>query len=269
MDPALLRSGRLDRVVTVCMPTAQDLAEILTYLMPELGSQAGRLGALLAGTTTGADIARLTREARRNARRAKKSVAAADLMAIVMPPDLRPEALRRRVALHEAGHAIGYMAAGRMPVLISIQPNATAQAGGWLAVGPRVDAGGLLREFETGELLPILCGRAAEEIILGEASAGAGGTDASDIARATALSATLLGRLGLGTSLRYADAVDVAEVESILRRAYAEAQLLVLRHRASIEQLAEVLLEKRVLNAADIAAFAGQHGLLRERDMAR
>jgi hypothetical protein len=265
IDPAILRSGRLDRVVEVGMPTAADLAAILRHLMPEFGVEAERLSALLAGSTTGADIVRMNREARQRARREGRDVSVADLMAIAMPPDARSAPVRRRVALHEAGHAVAFVLAGRMPETISIQPSGPERAGGWLAVARPYGGQGRLHEYQRSELLPLLAGRAAEEMILGEASGGAGGAPASDLARATDLSATLVGRLGLGSSLRYGNAADAREVEDTLRRVYAEAQMLVLVHRGSIERLADALLVTPVMTRTDIEAFTRTEGLARDR----
>ncbi|MEX6508643.1 AAA family ATPase [Jiella sp. M17.18] len=215
LDAALVRSGRLDRRFYVGLPSSDDLGRILRHHLPELADDDVQpVATFLAGTASGADAARIARDARHAARAASRDVSAADLMAAAVPPDTRPEAVRRRIAVHEAGHATAVLRQGRVPNSLSI-----ACAGGGRVVHEREQTELVLSELRA-QLAVHLAGRAAEEIVLGAVSAGAGGVDASDLGQATKLVALLEGRLGLGARISVAETVDQELVERRLRVAY-------------------------------------------------
>ena len=231
-----------------------DLGRIFAHHLPDLCADViGPVATVLAGTCSGADAARIAREARRIARRAKRDIVGEDLLAIAMPPDKRSERDRRLVAVHEAGHAIALLAVGRVPDALSIVPDGGRHGG----VRSDTDFGmGRLGEIET-EVVTLLAGRAAEEIILGEPSAGAG----NDLEKATSLVKRTLGVAGLGGRLLYDEQVSGTEVESRLRDLYGRALRLIGQHRGAVEALADLALEKRVLARRALAAFAAEHGL--------
>ncbi|WP_416357002.1 AAA family ATPase [Aureimonas phyllosphaerae] len=250
LDPALVRSGRLDRVVLIDLPTAQDLCEIVRHYLPMVGeAEVMQIGHALAGRTTGADIARMAREARQLARRDRRPVTSRDVLQVAMPPDNRSPALRRRIAVHEAGHAVALLSMGLCPSIVSILPGPNG-SGGQVRINSIGSGEGLLQDAEAAVIVA-LAGRAAEEIILGEASAGAGGGDLSDLAQATQRLAHLESQMGLGRSLVHQQQADVRDIERRLQRLYGEAQMIVLRYQAAVRRIADKLVAKRILNNAD------------------
>ncbi len=114
LDPALVRSGRLDRHIEIPLPDVPSLVGILrTHLGADLAGADLRDAALAARGGTGADVERFVREARGCARRAGRPIKPTDLLDAMR--NGRPEwpaDLRRRVAYHEAGHAIALLALG-------------------------------------------------------------------------------------------------------------------------------------------------------------
>ncbi|WP_192844243.1 hypothetical protein [Aurantimonas coralicida] len=108
----------------------------------------------------------------------------------------------------------------------------------------------------------MLAGRAAEEVILGSPSAGAGGSASSDLAQVTRIVANAETSLGFGGTLVHGAQIDGAAVHRRLARLYAETIVLVRRHRAAIEALADLALERRVLGRAALAEFARNHGFM-------
>ena len=120
VDPALRRSGRLDRVIHIPRPNARALDQIYRHYLGSLGTGTPVDPALdtaaLAGLSvglTGADVERIVRGAARRARKANRALAQADVLAeitnkprggdgflILTPADLA------RTATHEAGHAL-------------------------------------------------------------------------------------------------------------------------------------------------------------------
>ena len=121
IDPALLRSGRLDRRFEIGLPDETALARIFAHHLPGGDAETfEQVATVLAGTTSGADVSRITREARRVARRAGREIEAQDLLSIAMPADVRSDSEQRRVAIHEAGHAVMSMVTGHVPGSLSL-----------------------------------------------------------------------------------------------------------------------------------------------------
>jgi hypothetical protein len=257
LDPALVRSGRLDRRFAIELPDEEALVGILAHHLPGIDvAVLEPVATTLAGTTSGADASRIAREARRIARRAGRDLVADDLLAVAMPRDLRPLDVQRRLAIHEAGHAVALMCQGRMPVSLSLVQSGESGA----RVMSDTSSGGLhlLGDVEA-EVVVCLAGRAAEEVVLGQPSVGAGGGSGSDLEVATRLLATSASILGLGGYLVHGLSADGGIIEERLRRLYAETLLLIGRHRVVVERLADVALEHRVLGRKALATFAEEH----------
>lgn len=149
--------------------------------------------ALLATGSTGADIERLVREVRRKTRRQQRSLAWDDLEQALLAGHMKlSDDLRWRTAIHEAGHAIAFcdmeiaevvtvsIGIGGMGQVVSRQHHHLPQTQDWL-----------MRSIAC-----MLAGRTAELSIFGEAVAGAGGYDDSDLARATEHAVAAETRLG-------------------------------------------------------------------------
>lgn len=262
LDAALVRSGRLDRRFVVDLPDEQALAGIFRQHLGEAvdNETIDRIATLYAGIFSGADVTRIVREARRKARLEKRAVHADDLIAVALPPETRSPAMVRRVALHEAGHAVAAMAFGRIPNCLSL----VSTDGRHGSVNDAVD----LENFEglAGDIEKLamvkLAGRAAEDVVLGSISAGAGGSAMSDLAQATRIVSSLESVYGLGATLTYRTDVDGAHVEREMTRLYKATLRLIERHRHAVEALAATAMEKRVLGRPALEAFAHQHDLV-------
>lgn len=264
LDPALVRSGRLDRHIEIPLPDVPSLVGIFrTHLGAELAGADLREAALAARGGTGADVERFVREARGRARRANRSIDLSDLLDAVRngQPEW-PADVRRRVAYHEAGHAVALLALGLA------EPKALSIGGaGGLA---ETDPGGMraiTRTHLERFLVALLAGRAAEQLTFGEATAGAGGSEESDLGRATALATRLetdygLGAFGLvcipgGASDRDLLLLDTLRsvVGATIDRAYAAALELLRENQHALEALATALFAAGYLDRADIQAI--------------
>lgn len=150
--------------------------------------------ARLAVGRTGADVEQAVRVARGRARREKRALALGDIKAALAgaSPQLTGP-LRRRFAVHEAGHAIVAVAL-RLGTITSIRIDAT---GGNTQINRD-----LMRDqneaYFLDELTMTMAGRAAEAEILGSIGAGSGGLRDSDLDHATRIAATMEGALGYG-----------------------------------------------------------------------
>ena len=253
LDPAVTRSGRLDRRFDIAMPDAEALAGIFMHYVVDVGEEEiETVSTALAGMLSGADVARLVREARRIARRRGDAMTGRDILDLALPPDVRAPAIIRRTAVHEAGHAIAFIVMGHMPETMSIVSRDGTD--GFVASMNRRDESRLI-DLER-QVLPLLCGRAAEEVILGTPSAGA----YSDLEQAAKILAGVDGVFGLGGYLT-PGGLDRIASEVRIRRIYAEALMLCVRHHADIVALADLAMRKRVLPKSALQTFAAERGL--------
>lgn len=265
LDPALTRPGRLSRVIEVGYP---DLDERVAMLRVRLGAELpdADLGpvARLTERATGAAIEELVAEARRRARREGRALCPDDLAAAVGgAAPAHPPGLLRRLAIHEAGHAlVAALELGTKGLVVALQDR--DGAGGWVETGRSPDSAGTRAEIEA-LIRVMLAGHAAETVLLGAPSAGAGG----DLAQATKLAADLLGSWGLAGRERLlalgraspavilADPALRAEAGKLLALQHRLACALIGRRRAAVLAIAERLLAERRLDGAAVAALIG------------
>jgi cell division protease FtsH len=264
LDPALVRSGRLDRHIEIPLPDVPSLVGIFrTHLGDDLAGADLRDAALAARGHTGADVERFVREARGRARRANRPINPTDLLDAVRngQPEW-PADVRRRVAYHEAGHAIALLGLGiGEPKALSI-----GGAGGF-AESDLGEMRAITRSHLVMFLVALLAGRAAEELIFSEVTAGAGGSEESDLGRATALATRMetdygLGAFGLvcipggssGHDLLLLNTLRSA-VSDTINRAYADALELLRKNQDALEALATALFDASYLDRADIQAI--------------
>lgn len=272
VDPALRRAGRLDRELRVALPTPEDLENIFAvYFGDALAAGERRRLACLAVGHTGADVERWARGARRRARARGGKLGMADVLAeIVGNFSNYPPEYVKRVAVHEAGHAVVLMLHNPLsrPALIL---GRNGQIGGETFAGHVAPAA--ITDAEIDRHLTIMMGgRAAEQVICGHVSAGAGGPAGSDLACATRLAAKAEAALGLGsTGLAWADMADdkvfthqmttrpglESAVQRRLQQAYTQAVAAIEQHRDLVEALAAALGEHRVLGPDDVDAIIG------------
>ncbi len=265
IDPALRRSGRLDIELHMPLPDAPTLARILAAHLPDLSSANLSGAALGAIGASGADCERWSRGARRRARTAGRPVELDDLLAEVGDAAAgRTDEYCRRVAVHEAGHAVASTVLRPGSVRhVSTRPWCGGIEGG---VTTEVFHGvSSTRNLFEGYIVEALAGRAAEEIVLGDVTGGA----LTDLRDATKIAAMMDVSFGLGAQLLSLGDItpddvtrilltrpDVAErVERTLQAAYADALALVRRNRIAVDLLAARLLGEQVLDGRDVSAI--------------
>jgi cell division protease FtsH len=130
-----------------------------------------------------------------------------------------PDEVRRVAAVHEAGHAIVGVALGRVieEVTVSDEIDADARMG----LGGRTVFAGEESMLKTpvwfrDRIAVLLVGMAAEELVFGTASSGAGGGPGSDLFTATIAAATLEASYGLGGGLSFLSPPDPRQLLAAL-----------------------------------------------------
>ncbi len=277
LDSALLRPGRFDRRISVPAPDKDGRASILAVHTRSLPLADDVSLERLASSTpgmVGADLANLANEAAlMAARRRHEKVAMNDftdaLEKIVLGAPrgtvLSPED-RKRVAYHEAGHAlVGMLTPGADPVRkVSIIPR--GQALGVTFAAPDDDRANYEESWLRGKIKVALGGRVAEELVFGTITTGA----ESDIQHLTQIARGMVGRWGMSSAIgpiavlpqdqsgpllpgsqaasETTQRLVDEEVRRIVEECYAEAHQLLTEHRDQLESLTEALLRDETLD---------------------
>lgn len=274
LDPALMRPGRFDRVIHFDLPPRADRVEIAEYYLSRKAHEREVNSHQIADITGGYSpvrIERLLDEALIVALRAgRQAMTIGDVVEAQLTVDIglshpvgyHPDE-RRRVAIHEAGHALVAALVGRDIRIASILRR--GEALGLVSHGDSEERH-LRTPTEGAELIAIaLAGRAAEIQEYGEASSGI----ASDLAYATTIASQLVGQLGACDTLISLEAAAVpmagnlvakvlsdpparAKVESILESAADRVACMVLEHRTTLITIADGLCDLDELSGDQI-----------------
>jgi cell division protease FtsH len=292
LDPALLRPGRFDRQVTIPLPNVSEREAILRVhtrgkkLAPDVN-----LEVVARGTPgfSGADLANLANEAAIVAVRNNRNVvtgadfdAARDRIILGRREGsnvLLPEE-KHAVAVHESGHALVAALSEHADPVAKVTILPAGQTLGVTEQLPLVERHMYGEDYLYDSLAVRLGGRAAELVVLGQGSTGAG----NDLAGATELATKMVREFGMspvlgpvgypeggsvflggggpGMSSRpYAEATQAAidgEVSKMVRQAEERAVNLLTTHRSELESLFTLLLEKETVDGSDVYRLAGR-----------
>jgi cell division protease FtsH len=293
LDPALLRPGRFDRRVVVPRPDVKGREGILKVHSRRVPIADDVNVELLARQTpgfAGADLENLVNEAALlAARKNKERVDMADFEIakdkVMMGAERRSMIIsleeRRNTAYHESGHAlVAKLLPGADPVhKVTIIPRGMAL--GLTQQIPLDDRHTYSRPFLLNNLAILFGGRAAEELILGHMTTGAG----NDIERATDMARKMICEWGMSEKLGpmtfgkkeeeiflgrdFTQRVDYSEttavqidgeVRRIIMEAYERAKMLLRRNLEVLHKMAEALLERESIDGSDIDEILRQYG---------
>ena len=284
LDPALLRPGRFDRQVYVGLPDIKGREEILkVHARNKPLAEDVDLAEIARGTAgfTGADLENLLNEAallsgRRNEPVIRQKTIQESIIKVIAGPEKHsrviPEQERKLTAFHEAGHAVVmHDLPGQDPVhQITIVPR--GQAGGMTISLPEEDRSYLSKRYMEDEIVALLGGRAAEELMLGDISTGA----SNDLQRATTIARKMVGTYGMSKRLGHvafnagSDEVFIGksmghtrpysekiaaemddEIQKILADGYARCTEILKRQQEKLEAVASFLLEHETMTAEE------------------
>ena len=281
LDPALLRPGRFDRRVVLDRPDVKGREAILKVhvkgkpLAPDI-----QLSILARATPgfVGADLENLVNEAAiLSARRNKKVIGQAEfeeaIERVIAGPErksrLISEEEKRIVAYHEAGHAVVMNVLPEANPIQKVSIIARGMAAGYTLSLPEQDQTLMPRKKLLAELVGLLGGRAAEELVFDDITSGA----ANDIERVTQLARNMVTLLGMSEALgpmvygqkeeliflgreisgqrdyseSVAETID-QEVRTLVRSSHQQAISILKEYRDRLDAIAQKLLEVETIS---------------------
>ncbi len=298
LDSALLRPGRFDRQVSVDPPDIKGRREVLeVHARDKKVADDISLDAIARRTPgfTGADLANLLNEAAiLTARRRKEAVTMAEIddaidrvVAGMEGTPLTDGKSKRLIAYHEIGHAIiGTLIKGHDPVQkVTLIPRGQAQGLTWFT--PSEDAMLISRAQLKARIAGALGGRAAEDVIFGDAeiTTGAG----NDLQQVTSMARQMVTKFGMsdlgqlaleqeqgevflgGGFSRSQYSEDVAAridgaVHDIVAKCYEKACNIIRENREVIDRLVDLLIEKESISGDEFREIVGEYTVVPDKE---
>jgi len=290
LDPALLRPGRFDRQIVLDKPDIKGRKEILEVHAKGKKIDSGVELDILARRTpgfTGADLENLLNEAALlAARRDKKKVTMVEaeeaIDRVVAGPSKKSRVINDKeknvVAIHEVGHALlAKLLPNADPVhKISILPRGFAL--GYTLQLPLEDKYLITKEEVLEQVIVMLGGRVAEELIFAELTSGAH----NDLEKVTELVRKMVCEYGMSTlgprtfgkpdrqvflgrdlgehkdyGDETADKID-KEINSIIDQCYEKAKKLLIKNKEKLVTISKELREKETLEGEDLDKYFEQ-----------
>ena len=291
LDPALLRPGRFDRQVYVGRPDVKGREAILR-VHAKGKSMASEVDLKVVAQTTagftGADLANLLNEAALlTARDGKKKIDMEEIQKALIKIGVGTEKKTRVIsekekyitAYHEGGHAILFEVLSELDPVHSISIIPTGMAGGYTMPLPGEDRMYMTKMMMEQEIISLLGGRAAEELVIKDITTGA----SNDIERATSMARDMVTKYGMsellgpiqfggdndevfigrdwGHARNYGEGVAATidqEVNRIVTDAYREAKRLLQENMEMLHATAKLLVEKEKVTGDEFRSLFDQ-----------
>ena len=299
LDSALLRPGRFDRQVTVDVPDIKGRLEVLNvHARNKKISEEVSLEAIARRTPgfSGADLANLLNEAAiLTARRRKEAITMLEIddavdrvVAGMEGTPLTDSKSKRLIAYHEIGHAIvGTLVKEHDPVQkVTLVPRGQARGLTWFM--PSEDQGLISRSQILARIKGALGGRAAEEVIFGDAevTTGAGG----DIQQVTGMARQMVTRYGMSdlgplslesqqgevflgagwtTRSEYSEEIASridAQVRSIVEHCLEDTRRIIRENREVIDRLVDLLVEKETIDGDEFRQIVAEYTAVPDKE---
>ncbi len=286
LDPALLRPGRFDRQITVNYPDLKGREEILkVHAKNKPFEKDVNLKTLAKSTAgfTGADLANLLNEAALlAARRGKNLIGMSELedatIKVIVGPKKTSRVISERekkiTAFHEAGHAVITQLLKTQDNVHQISIIPSGRAGGYTLSLPQEDKMYMSKLEMEEEIISLLGGRVAEQLVIGDITTGA----SNDIERATKMARSMVTKYGMSENLgpvvygtghdevflgkefgstrdyseRIASDID-GEIRRIIGTAYKKAEEILGANRNKLDFTANYLIEHETMDGEQFA----------------
>ncbi len=281
LDPALLRPGRFDRRVVLDRPDVRGREAILKVHVRGKPLEDNIDLSVIARSTpgfVGADLENLVNEAailaaRRNKTLIGQSEFEESIERVIAGPERKSRLIsqeeKRIVAYHEAGHAVVMHVLPNGDPVQKVSIISRGMAAGYTLALPQEDRLLMAKKKMFADMVGLLGGRAAEELVFDDITSGA----SNDIERVSKLARTMVMRMGMSEDLgpmvygqkeeliflgreiseqrdyseNVAEKID-KEVRSIVNDAYREAKQILTDYREKLDAVATKLLEVETLS---------------------
>lgn len=279
LDAAILRPGRFDRIITVSLPDLASRRAILAvHSKNKILARDVNLGLIseLTAGFSGAQIKNLLNEAAIFTARAGNVIiteanilSALDklIVGLMKETDLRSSEIQRRVAIHEAGHALIAAIFPEYFIVKKVSIQSTYNGVGGYTIfneHPDIIDGGLYtKDLLLKRLVISMGGKAAEYTYYGEQFVSAGAVQ--DLKYSNGLAKEMVGTFGMGkgnlevwtSGNKYEDSDKIKELSDneslvLVNQAYNIAKLLLSEYSDSLDRIVSLLLQKRILNTEEL-----------------
>lgn len=288
LDPALVRPGRFDRRVTVNLPDLEERTHIIKIhaqgkpFIKKLNWQ--RVARRTVGFS-GADLENMLNEAAiAVARDGRKQIKFTDIEEASLKVKLgrskkrlHDEYERKLTAYHEAGHAVIAHVSPHADPVHRVSIVSRGMALGYTLTPPEKDKYQVTRSELLDDMVVMLGGRTAEDMVFNELTAGA----SNDIKRATSIARSMVVEYGMsnlgpmnfgpqyesndygqlwGQPFEVSDNVQAKvdeEMSRILTDAQLQAEKVLKKYRSQLDMVAEKLLETETLDADEFIQLMG------------
>jgi len=284
LDPALLRPGRFDRRVVLDLPDIDEREKILKiHAQNKRFTKDVNLRHVAERTPgfSGADLANLVNEAAiLTARQDEKTISQQNLInsieKVLLGPERKSHILSKQekeiAAYHEAGHALIAATLPHSDPVHKVSIISRGMVAGYTLKLPTEDKHLRSRSEFITELAVLLGGYSAEKIVFNELTTGA----ASDLQQASDLARSLVTRYGMSEKLgpvtfgeseglvflgkeitegrNYSEKIAAEiddEVKKLIKDAQKNAEKVIKEKRKKLQQIAEVLIKKEVIERED------------------
>lgn len=288
LDPALMRPGRFDRQIVVGRPDIKGREEILKVhaknkpLAPDVELKV--IAQQTAGFT-GADLENILNEAALlAARRDRKAITMSEIeeatVKVVVGTEKRSKVMtdknKRITAYHETGHAIAHYFCETQDDVHQISIIPRGFAGGYTMSLPSEDKMYNTYTEMKEEIVVLLGGRVAEQLIFNDISTGA----SNDIERATDIARSMITKYGMSKKLgpitfgessnevfigrdmghvkNYSEKVAAQideEIFSVVQEGYEKVTEILSENIEKLHEVAKILLEKEKLSGEEFTAI--------------
>nr|YP_009589109.1 cell division protein [Corallina ferreyrae]QBL75625.1 cell division protein [Corallina ferreyrae] len=292
LDSALLRPGRFDRQVSVDVPDFNGRLAILSVHAKNKKIDSDVSLSTIARRTpgfSGADLANLLNEAAiLTARRRKKTITINEIDAsidrVVAGMEGTPlidSKSKRLIAYHEVGHAIvGTLLKNHEPVQkVTLIPRGQAKGLTWFT--PADDQTLISRAQILSRIMGALGGRAAEEVVFGDAEVTTGASN--DLQQVTSMARQMVTRFGMSeigplsleneaaspflgrnmsSNTEYSDEIAIkidAQVKTIVDTCHIKALEIIKDNRVIIDYLVDLLIEKETIEGSEFRQIISEY----------
>ena len=292
LDSALLRPGRFDRQVSVNVPDFKGRLAILQVHAKNKKIDKDISLSIIARRTpgfSGADLANLLNEsAILAARKRKENITIHEIdtsidrvVAGMEGTPLVDSKSKRLIAYHEIGHAIiGTLLQEHEPVQkVTLIPRGQARGLTWFT--PSDDQTLISRAQILSRIIGALGGRAAEEVVFGDAEVTTGASN--DLQQVTSMARQMVTRFGMSeigplclenettnpflgrnmsTNMEYSDEIATKidnQVKQIVESCHVEAIKIIKENRVIIDYLVDLLIEKETIDGKEFKDIIGEY----------